>query len=93
MLPALITVCLAALLNWLCWSGLVLLGFGAMLHTSFEMLALTRADLVFPKDVGYDCPALVLRIRGPKTARFCIIQVAERLFVDCLWVPSFFPAR
>lgn len=40
-----------------------------MLHPA-EMIALQRNDLVFPKDVAYDCLSLFVKIRNPKTARF-----------------------
>ena len=92
-LPAVIVkamACLAGLWNWKCWTGVFLLGFAGMLHPS-EMLALTRKDLVFPRDLNYDQPALYLRVRDPKTARFArrqhsrvddagIISIAESVF-------------
>ena len=62
----------------------------AMLHPS-EMVALTRKDLVFPRDVGFDIPCLYVHLQNPKTARFArrqhgriddvqIIELAERIF-------------
>lgn len=71
-----------------------MLGFAAMLHPS-EMLSLTRRDLVFPRDLGYDSASLYIH-RNPKTSRFArrqhgriddpvIIAVAERLF-GSLWL-------
>ena len=83
-------VCLAALWGWKSWAGIVLLGFSAMLHPS-EMLALTRQDLVFPRDLCFDSLSLFLKLQNPKTSRFarrqhgrvdnvCIIQIAESLF-------------
>lgn len=59
---------LAILWGWN-WAGILLLGFGALLHPS-EMLNLHRRDLVFPKDMHYDSMSLYVRIRDPKTARF-----------------------
>ena len=82
--------CLGALWNWPSWVGLTLLGFAAMLHPA-EMLALTREDLIYPKDVHYDCLSLFVRISNPKTARFArrqhgriddgdIIELTELIF-------------
>lgn len=92
-LPALViraAVALAVLWQWQSWAGVVLLAFAAMLHPT-EMLSLCREDLIFPSDVCFDTPALFVRIRDPKTARFArrqhgriddpaIILVAEHLF-------------
>ena len=83
-------LCLSALWQWTNWPGVVLLGFSAMLHPS-EMLALTRRDLVFPSDVGFESVSLFLHVRDPKTARFArrqhgriddpnVILVTQRLF-------------
>ena len=55
------------------------------------MLALTRRDLVFPRDLHFDQPALYVRVKDPKTARFArrqhsrvddvsIVRVAEAVF-------------
>lgn len=55
------------------------------------MLALTRRDLVFPRDLHFDQPALYVRVKDPKTARFArrqrsrvddvsVIRVAEAVF-------------
>ena len=76
--------------GWHFWVGVILLGFAAMLHPS-EMVALTRKDLVFPRDVGFDMPCLYIHLQNPKTARFArrqhgriddtqIIQLAEKIF-------------
>ena len=62
-------LCLAALWGWLSWSGLVLIGFLAMLHPS-EMVMLIRRDLVFPSDAMGHTQALYVHLRKPKTARF-----------------------
>ena len=92
-LPALViraAVALACLWGWDSWAGIVLLAFAAMLHPS-EMLGLMRKDLIFPSDVCFDSPALFVKIRDPKTARFarrqhgriddpCIILITENLF-------------
>eukprot|EP00438_Fugacium_kawagutii_P033912 Skav205523 [mRNA] locus=scaffold4253:32384:35068:+ [translate_table: standard] len=92
-LPALAiraAVCLAALWGWYQWLGAVLIGFGAMLHPS-EMLALTRKDLVLPRDTAFDSKSLFVHVRDPKTARFArrqhgriddeqIIAVVDSLF-------------
>eukprot|EP00438_Fugacium_kawagutii_P003919 Skav224640 [mRNA] locus=scaffold1918:42447:43379:+ [translate_table: standard] len=85
-------VAVASLWGWHFWAGLVLLGFAAMLHPS-EMVALTRKDLVFPKDVAYDMACLYIHLQNPKTARFArrqhgriddiqIICIVERIFAD-----------
>lgn len=82
--------CLSTLWNWFSWTGILLLGFAAMLHPS-EMMALTRRDLVFPSDLHYDNSALYVRVKDPKTARFArrqhsriddlsIIAIAEVVF-------------
>ena len=71
-LPGLIiraAICLACLWSWKNFAGIVLLGFGAMLHPA-EMMALVRKDLIFPQDINYDSPSLFIRVRDPKTARF-----------------------
>eukprot|EP00435_Cladocopium_sp_Y103_P070221 s765_g34.t2 len=84
--------CLGAMWGWLTWTGILLLGFAAMLHPS-EMLALTRRDLVFPTDLNHDTLALYIRVRDPKTARFArrqhsrvddpgIISIALAVFGD-----------
>ena len=83
-------VCVAALWHWFQWLGVVLIGFGAMLHPS-EMLALTRRDLVLPRDTAFDSQSMFVHVRDPKTARFArrqhgriddakIIAVVDRLF-------------
>lgn len=83
-------LCIAALRSWPEWLGLVMLGFGAMLHPS-EMLALRRRDLVLPSDMGYTCSSLFIHVRDPKTARFArrqhgriddpdVINLIQRLF-------------
>jgi len=83
-------VCIAALWGWFQWLGLVLIGFGAMLHPS-EMLALQRKDLVLPRDTAYDSHSLFIHVRDPKTARFArrqhgriddlkMIAVIDRIF-------------
>lgn len=83
-------ICLSTLWGWHSLTGIVMLGFGAMLHPS-EMLGLTRRDLVFPRDLGYVNSSLYIHLRNPKTSRFArrqhgriddpiIIAVAERLF-------------
>ncbi len=71
-LPGLIiraAICLACLWSWKNWAGIVLLGFGAMLHPA-EMMALVRKDLIFPQDIHHDSSSLYIRVRDPKTARF-----------------------
>ena len=92
-LPAIVikaATALALLWSWASWAGLLLLGFGALLHPS-EMLNLCRRDLVFPSDMHYDSSSLYVRIRDPKTARFArrqhgriddasIIALTEKLF-------------
>ena len=92
-LPAVVIkamVSLSTLWRWFNWTGIVLLGFAAMLHPS-EMMALTRRDLVFPSDLHYDNSALYVRVKDPKTARFArrqhsriddasIIAVVEAVF-------------
>ena len=60
---------LAVLWGWKNWAGILLLGFGALLHPS-EMLNLRRRDLVYPEDMHFDSMSLYVRIRDPKTARF-----------------------
>ena len=81
---------LAAIWKWFPWLGAVLLGFSAMLHPG-EMLSLTRADLVFPRDVEGDMDCLFVHVKNPKTARFArrqhgriddafAIWILERLF-------------
>ena len=83
-------ICLSTLWGWHSLTGIVMLGFAAMLHPS-EMLSLTRRDLVFPRDLGFDNTSLYIHLRNPKTSRFArrqhgriddpiIIAVAERLF-------------
>eukprot|EP00438_Fugacium_kawagutii_P010064 Skav222713 [mRNA] locus=scaffold1661:310560:313324:- [translate_table: standard] len=83
-------VCIAALWKWFQWLGLVMLGFGAMLHPT-EMLSLTRKDLVLPRDTAYDGESMFIHVRDPKTARFArrqhgriddalIIAVVDKLF-------------
>ncbi|CAE7658405.1 Clec4e [Symbiodinium microadriaticum] len=62
-------LCLATLWGWYDWTGVVLLGFLAMLHPA-EMLALTRRDLVFPADSFHHVSALFVYLKNPKTARF-----------------------
>ena len=92
-LPAIVikaATALALLWSWTSWAGLLLLGFGALLHPS-EMLNLCRRDLVFPSDMHFDSSSLYVRIRDPKTARFArrqhgriddasIIALTEKLF-------------
>ena len=62
-------ICLNTLWGWHSLTGIVMLGFGAMLHPS-EMLGLTRRDLVFPRDLGFDNSSLYIHLRNPKTSRF-----------------------
>ena len=104
-LPGLVVkaaVCLAALWSWWNWLGLVLLGFGAMLHPA-EMLALVRKDLIFPRDLFYDSPSLFVKIRDPKTARFArrqhgriddpgIIAITEAIFGSLALDARLYPA-
>ena len=78
-------LCIAALWSWPEWLGLVLLGFGAMLHPS-EMLALTRRDLVFPSDLGHTCSSLFIHVRDPKTARFARRQHGRIDDPDMIWI-------
>lgn len=93
---------LAILWSWTSWAGLLLLGFGALLHPS-EMLNLCRRDLVFPSDMHYDSTSLYVRIRDPKTARFArrqhgriddasIIALTEKLFGKLPFDARLFPA-
>ena len=49
--------------------GVVLIGFGAMLHPS-EMISLVRRDLVLPRDTAFDSNSMFVHVRDPKTARF-----------------------
>lgn len=95
-------LCLAALWNWPCWLGLVLLGFSEVLPPS-EMLALTRGDLIFPRDLCYDSKSLFLRISNPKTARFArrqhgriddpsVIALVETIFGHLQKEQKLFPA-
>ena len=83
-------VCLSSLWGWHSLTGIVLVGFSAMLHPS-EMLGLTRRDLVFPSDLGHDSSSLYVYLANPKTSRFArrqhgriddpfVIQVAEKLY-------------
>lgn len=83
-------VCLSSLWGWHTLTGIILVGFAAMLHPS-EMLSLTRRDLVFPRDLGYDSASLYVHLSNPKTSRFArrqhgriddpfIIEVADKLF-------------
>ncbi len=83
-------VCLSSLWGWHSLTGIVLVGFSAMLHPS-EMLSLTRRDLVFPSDLGHDSASLYVHLSNPKTSRFArrqhgriddpfVIQVAEKLY-------------
>ncbi|CAE7218749.1 Senp8 [Symbiodinium microadriaticum] len=62
-------LCVTALWGWLRWSGLVLVGFLAMLHPT-EMVQLLRKDLVFPSDALGHTRALYVHLRKPKTQRF-----------------------
>ncbi|CAE7437485.1 Senp8 [Symbiodinium sp. CCMP2592] len=62
-------LCVTALWDWLRFSGLVLVGFLAMLHPT-EMVQLIRKDLVFPSDTLGHTRALYVHLRKPKTARF-----------------------
>eukprot|EP00438_Fugacium_kawagutii_P018276 Skav222987 [mRNA] locus=scaffold1827:175588:176523:- [translate_table: standard] len=78
-------LCLAAVWGWFNWLGLVVLGFGAMLHPS-EMIALTRRDLVFPADVGHDSPSLFIHVADPKTARFARRQHGRIDDTDMIWI-------
>lgn len=84
----------AAIWNWLPWVGLVLLGFSAMLHPG-EMLSLTRADLVFPRDVEGDMTCLFVHVRNPKTARFARRQHGRIDDGFAIWVLEklFFPLK
>ena len=81
---------LAFLWGWNSWAGAVLIGFSAMLHPG-ELIGLTRKDLVFPRDVGYDMDCLFVHVRNPKTSRFArrqhgriddagLIMIFEKLF-------------
>ena len=83
-------ICLSTLWGWHSLTGIVVLGFAAMLHPS-EMLSLTRRDLVFPRDLGFDNASLYVHLKNPKTSRFArrqhgriddpvIVAIAERLF-------------
>ncbi|CAE7673514.1 Senp8 [Symbiodinium sp. CCMP2456] len=83
-------LCVTALWGWLRWSGLVLVGFLAMLHPT-EMVQLIRKDLVFPSDALGHTRALYVHLRKPKTQRFArrqhgkiddpiAIRVLEALF-------------
>lgn len=83
-------VCLAVLWKWYQWAGLVLIGFGAMLHPG-EMIPLIRRDLVLPRDTAFDSRCMFVHVRDPKTARFArrqhgriddeqIIAVVDHLF-------------
>ena len=63
------SITLAFLWGWQSWAGAVLIGFAAMLHPG-EIVGLTRKDLVFPRDVGYDMDCLFVHVRNPKTSRF-----------------------
>ena len=85
-------LCVACLWQWYQWLGATLLGFSAMLHPS-EILALTRRDLVLPRDTAFDSPYLYIHVRDPKTARFArrqhgrvddpfVIAIIDRLFGD-----------
>ena len=60
---------LGALWGWRAWTGLLLLGFLAMLHPA-EMIGLTRRDLVFPADNLGHVRCLYVRLLNPKTSRF-----------------------
>ena len=62
-------LCVTALWGWLRWSGLVLVGFLAMLHPT-EMVQLLRKDLAFPSDALGHTRALYVHLRKPKTQRF-----------------------
>eukprot|EP00438_Fugacium_kawagutii_P018293 Skav223004 [mRNA] locus=scaffold1827:595299:597942:- [translate_table: standard] len=83
-------VAVSTLWGWHFWTGIILLGFAAMLHPS-EMVALTRKDLVFPSDVCYDMSCLYVHLQNPKTSRFArrqhgridddqVIQIVEKIF-------------
>eukprot|EP00438_Fugacium_kawagutii_P021739 Skav206696 [mRNA] locus=scaffold99:17529:21803:+ [translate_table: standard] len=78
-------LCLAAMWGWHNWLGIVVIGFGAMLHPS-EMVSLVRRDLVFPSDVGYDSPSLFIHVRDPKTARFARRQHGRIDDPDMIWI-------
>ena len=104
-LPGLVvkaSVCLAALCSWWNFLGLVLLGFGAMLHPA-EMISLVRKDLIFPSDLFYDSTSLFVKIREPKTARFArrqhgriddpgIIAITEAIFGSLKLDEKLYPA-
>lgn len=83
-------LCVACLWHWYQWLGATLLGFSAMLHPS-EILALTRRDLVLPRDTAFDSQHLYIHVRDPKTARFArrqhgrvddpfVIAIIDKLF-------------
>ena len=82
---------LAFLWGWRSWAGAVLIGFAAMLHPG-ELVGLTRKDLVFPRDVGYDMDCLFVHVRNPKTSRFARRQHGRIddpgliLVFESLWV-------
>ena len=78
-------LCAAALWQWPRWLGIVMLGFGAMLHPS-EMLALRRKDLVFPRDLGYEASGMFVQVNDPKTARFARRQHGRTDDPHMIWV-------
>jgi hypothetical protein len=87
-LPALViraALCLAGLWGWYNWLGIVALGFAAMLHPS-EMLALTRRDLVFPRDLAEDSTGMFIHVANPKTARFARRQHGRVDDPDIVWL-------
>ena len=104
-LPGLVvkaSACLAALWSWWNFLGIVLLGFGAMLHPA-EMITLVRKDLIFPSDLFYDSSSLFVKIREPKTARFArrqhgriddpgIIAITEAIFGSLKLDEKLYPA-
>ncbi len=75
----------AAIWKWFPWLGVVLLGFSAMLHPG-EMLSLTRADLVFPRDVEGDMDCLFVHVKNPKTARFARRQHGRIDDAFAIWI-------
>ena len=91
----------ALLWGWHFWVAVSMVGFLGMLHPS-EFLALTRRDLVLPRDAMISEQILYVHVRNPKTARFArrqhckiedtlVIRYLDSLFGDYPLDQSLYP--
>ena len=84
--------------GWHCFAGMLVLGFGGMLHPN-EYLNLSRRDLVFPEDAMLQQEVLFIYIKNPKTARFARRQHVKLddasllMFLRCLYFDWALDAR